>query len=146
MPVDPRHAGRTYPPTEAHIVTRQQIREFADAIGVTHPACSDVSVARALGHDDLVAPPTFAIVITRRAARQVTHDPELGLDYSRVVHGEQRFDLARPVVAGDELTASVTLESVVQKRGSTFLTTRTELHGADGTLAVTARSTLVERG
>ncbi|GAA1532722.1 FAS1-like dehydratase domain-containing protein [Nocardioides humi] len=146
MPVDQRHAGRTYPPTEPYTVTRHLIREFADVVGITHPACFDVEAARALGHVDLVAPPTFAIVVTRRASRQVTHDPAIGLDYARVVHGEQRFDLARPIVAGDELAATVTLESVVHKGAMTFLTTRTDLHGARGDLVVTARSTLVERG
>ena len=91
MALDPRFIGRTYPPATVYEVGREKIREFANAIGDPNPAYRDPDAARALGHPDVIAPPTFAIVMTLAAADQVTHDPELGLDYSRVVHGEQRF-------------------------------------------------------
>ena len=103
MTVDQAFVGRTYPPTPPYEVGREKIREFAAAVGASHPAHLDVAEARALGHRDLVAPPTFPIVLSMRAAAQVVLDPDLGLDYSRVVHGAQRFTYSRPVYAGDRL-------------------------------------------
>ena len=83
------------------------IRRIEDEIVETFAAAyRDVAAARALGYADLVAPPTFAIVIALEASVDVVKDPDFGLDYSRVVHGEQRFAYTRPVVAGDELVVT----------------------------------------
>ncbi len=146
MALDPLLVGRTYPPTPVYEVGREKIREFADAVGDPNPAYRDVDAARALGHPDLVAPPTFAIVLSMRAGEQVVSDPELGLDYSRVVHGEQRFLSARPVRAGDRLTTTVTVESIRSMAGNDLVTTRADLRTTDGELVCTSFSTLVSRG
>ncbi|NEE32217.1 MaoC family dehydratase, partial [Streptomyces sp. SID7982] len=81
--LDQSFVGRTYPPTPAYEVGREKIREFAEAVGDTHPAYVDSEAARALGHADVIAPPTFVFSITYRAAGVVVQDPQLGLDYSR---------------------------------------------------------------
>src|SRR5471032_2766536 len=145
MPLDPSFVGRSYPPTTPYQVGREKIREFAAAIGDANPAYTDVEAARALGHPDLVAPPTFAIVLSMRASHQVVRDPELGLDYSRVVHGEQRFIYTRPVVAGDELSVIVTVEKIRSMAGSDIITTRGEIVTTDGDAVCSAYSTLVSR-
>jgi acyl dehydratase len=132
MALDQSFVGRSYPPTAPYLVGREKIREFAAAIGDANPAYTDVEAARALGHPDLVAPPTFAIVLTLPASHQVTLDPALGLDYSRVVHGEQRFVLARPIYAGDELTVAVTVEKIRAVAGNDFITTRADLATVTG--------------
>lgn len=146
MPIDPSHAGRTYPPTEPYEVGVEKIREFATAIGDDNPAYHDRSAAQALGHPDVIAPPTFAFVLTYRASRRLVDDPELGIDYSRVVHGDQRFAYHRPVRAGDALTVSVTLESVRSAGGHDMLTSRSDVATVDGDPVATAWSTLVVRG
>src|SRR5689334_12964643 len=92
--------GRTYPKTPAYEVGREKIREFAEAIGDHNPAYHDQAAAQKLGHRDVVAPPTFPMVFTMRSNGQAVLDPELAIDYSRVVHGEQRFVYQRPVYAG----------------------------------------------
>jgi acyl dehydratase len=145
MPLDPSFVGRSYPPTTPYQVGREKIREFAAAIGDANPAYTDVEAARALGHPDLVAPPTFAIVLSMRASHQVVRDPELGLDYSRVVHGEQRFSYTRPIVAGDELSVIVTVEKIRSMAGSDIITTRGEIVTTDGDAVCSAYSTLVSR-
>lgn len=146
MPLDPSFIGRTYPPTQPYEVGREKIREFADAIGDQNPAYRDAEAARALGHADVIAPPTFPIVLSMRAAAQVVFDPDLGLDYSRVVHGEQRFAYSRPVRAGDRLTAVVTVDNIRSAAGNEILSTRGEISTVDGEHVVTAYSTLVARG
>ena len=146
MPLDQSFVGRTYPPTPPYEVGREKIREFADAIGDANPAYRDPEAARALGHPDVIAPPTFGIVLSMTAGRQVVADPELGLDYSRVVHGEQRFVSARPVRAGDRLTAVVTVENIRSAAGNDMITTRADVSTVEGEPVFTAYSTLVARG
>jgi acyl dehydratase len=127
-------------------VGREKIREFANAIGDPNPAYRDPDAARALGHADVIAPPTFAIIMTLAAADQVTHDPELGLDYSRVVHGEQRFVYTRPVRAGDRLVTTIVVETIRSAAGNDMITTRADVATEDGEPVVSAYSTLVARG
>jgi acyl dehydratase len=146
MPLDLSFVGRTYPPTAPYLVGREKIREFATAIGAADPVHHDPAAARALGHADVVAPPTFPIVVTMAASQQVIDDPALGMDYSRVVHGDQRFAYTRPVVAGDELVCVNTVEEIVSRAGHDFLTTRTEVATVAGEPVVTVWSKLVQRG
>ncbi|MDQ1742127.1 MAG: hypothetical protein QOE23_466, partial [Pseudonocardiales bacterium] len=133
-------------PTRPYEVGREKIREFADAIGDQHPAYRDQAAAKALGYSDVIAPPTFPIVLSTPAAHQVIRDPELGLDYSKVVHGEQQFSYQRPVQAGDVLQVTVRVESIRVAAGNDLITTRGEVTTLEGELVVTAFSTLVARG
>ncbi|MBF9131426.1 MaoC family dehydratase N-terminal domain-containing protein [Plantactinospora sp. S1510] len=146
MSLDPSFVGRTYPPTAPYQVGREKIREFATAIGAEEPAYHDPDAARALGHPDVVAPPTFPMTITMSASRQIIDDPELGIDYSRVVHGDQRFRYTRPVVAGDELVCVNTVEDVITRGGHGFVTIRTEVSTTTGEPVVTAWCKFVVRG
>lgn len=146
MAINQEFIGRTYPPTEVYSVGREKIREFARALGDTSPCYFDVESARSLGYPDLIAPPTFAIVITMQAGGQVIHDPELALDYSRVVHGEQRFIQHRPIFAGDEITSTVSVDSIRSAAGNDMITVKTEVHATDGELVSTVYSLLVSRG
>jgi acyl dehydratase len=146
MPLDQSFVGRVYPPTPPYEVGREKIREFADAIGEASPACRDSAAAQKLGHPDVIAPPTFAIVLTMRASHQVVTDPELGLDYSRVVHGEQRFVHTRPIRAGDVLTVIVTVENIRSAAGNEIISTRGDVSTIEGDPVASAYSTLVVRG
>jgi acyl dehydratase len=146
MPLDPSFVGRTYPPTPSYEVGREKSREFAVAVGAVHPAHTDPDAARALGHPDIVAPPTFPIVVTMSAGAQIIEDPALGIDYSRVVHGDQRFSYTRPVYAGDRLTCVCSVEDVTSRGGHDFVTTRTDVATEDGEAVVTVWSKLVVRG
>jgi acyl dehydratase len=143
--VNASFAGRTYPPTPAYEVGREKIREFAEATG-THPAHVDRQAAQALGYPDVIAPPTFAVVIAQRCDRQLIEDPEADIDYSRVVHGEQTFQHHRPIVAGDRLVAVLHVDAIKQAGGHAMVTTRSELATEDGEAVCTASSTIVVRG
>ncbi len=145
MGMDPAFVGRAFPPPQAYLVGVEKIREFAAAIGDDSGACHDRSAAIAAGYKDLVAPPTFAIVVSARAQEAVIFDPELGLDFSRVVHGDQRFVHHRPIVAGDELTSVVHIDSIRVLAGNDVIGLRTEISGATGEPVCTAHSTLVSR-
>jgi acyl dehydratase len=81
-----------------------------------------------------------------QAGGQVVHDPELALDYTRVVHGEQRFVQHRPIFAGDEITSTVSVDSIRSAAGNDMITVKTEVHATDGELVSTVYSLLVARG
>ncbi len=146
MALDQSYIGRSYPPSEPYEVGREKIREFADAIGDQHPAHRSTAAAQALGYADVIAPPTFAIVVSARVGSQVVFDPELGLDYSRVLHGEQRFVHARPICAGDRLVGVLTVDNIRAAAGNDILSTRVEISTEAGEPVATAYSTLVARG
>lgn len=146
MALNPEFAGRTYPAEGTYLVGREKVREFATAVGETSPACFDVDAARAAGYADVVAPPTFAIILALGASTTVVTDPELGLDYTRVVHSEQRFDYTRPIVAGDELVVTTVIESVRSVAGNDIITTRAEIATVAGEPVVVAHSQLLSRG
>ena len=138
--------GRTYPASPIYQVGREKVREFARAIGESSPLCSDVDVARAAGYSDIVAPPTFAIVISMEAGRQAAFAPDLGLDYTRVVHGEQTFEYTRPIVAGDELVCTASIHAIREAAGNDILTTRADITTVSGEHVCTTYSVLVARG
>ncbi len=113
MSINPDLQGRSYPAAEVYDVGREKIREFAKAVKASNPAHFDVEAAKALGHSDLVAPPpTFAIIVAQRADAQLVQDPESGIDFSRVVHADQRFTHHRAIVAGDRLVAELHVDGV----------------------------------
>ena len=144
--MDASYAGRTYPPTAAYAVGREHLREFASSVGATHPAHHDVAAALALGHRDVVAAPTFAVVIAQRAEAQLLEDPGAGIDFSRVVHADERFTHHRPIVAGDELVTVLHVDAVVERSGLAMVTTRCEIADANGSAVATVVSTLAVRG
>ena len=146
MALDRELVGRSYPPSAVYEVGRGKIAEFARAIGSDDPLHRDAEAARAAGHPDVIAPPTFAIALTLEAAMVVLDDPDVSLDYSRVVHGEQRFTHHRPIRAGDRLVATTTIEAVRSMAGNDMLTTRVDVATEDGEPVCTATSMLVARG
>ena len=132
MTVDASLAGRTFPPTEPYVVSREKLREFAHATGSVY--------------DDGPAPATFPIVVAFAAMTALMEDPEVGISLHRVVHGDQRFTYTRPVVAGDRLTATLTVDSLRQIGGADIIGTRSEITDAAGAHVCTAHATLMHRG
>ena len=146
MTVNPELQGREFPPTAPYVVGREKVREFARAVFATHPINHDVAAAQAAGYADIVAPPTFPVVVQEATLAQLLAEPDAGIDFSRVVHGDQRFSYTRPIVAGDELTATLTVTSVKSLGGNSMVTAQSTIVDASGSHVVTAVSTLVVRG
>ena len=146
MALDQSFKGRAYPPTWVYEVSREKIKEFADSIGDANPIYLDPEAAKAAGHPDVIGPPTFHTILFTRAIDVIIHDPELGLDYGRMVHADQTFSYARPVRAGDRLTITTTVDDITARMGNDFLAIRAEISTEDGEPVCTARATLVVRG
>lgn len=145
MGVNPQLMGRQYPPSPAYEVGREKIREFAEAFNSSDPVHRDPAAARAHGYPDVIAPPTLAVIISQRSEAEVVADPEAGIDYSRVVHGEQSFVHHRPIVAGDRLVATTHVDKVDARGRHAMVTFRVEIADEQGEPVTTARSTIVVR-
>lgn len=143
--MDASFVGRRYPLPGNYAVGAEKIREFADAVGETAPIHHDRAAAMAAGFDDIVAPPTFSFAVMNRAQEAVLFDPELGLDYSRVVHGDQSFSYHRPIVAGDELTCVMEIEQIRNVAGNDMITLRADITDARDEVVVVGRAMLVSR-
>lgn len=146
MAVNHDYAGRIFPASPPYEVSRVKIAEFADAIGDPSLVYRDREAAVAAGYPDVIAPPTFPIVVSMAASGAAIADPGLGVNYAMVVHGEQRFEYTRPLQAGDVVTAQSTIESIREVGPLVMLTTRTEIRTTSGEPLCTAFSTIVERG
>jgi len=143
--VNPNIAGKIYPRTPSYLVGREKVREFSRAVFGSETNLS-LENAATWGHSDLVVPPTFPVVIQEQSLKLVLEDPESQIDFSRVVHGDQRFIYERPIVAGDELTSELTVASVKSLGGNHMVTFETKIFDKSDTLTCTAISTLVVRG
>jgi acyl dehydratase len=145
VPVNPELQGRSYPAIAPYLVGREKVREFARAVLATSPINLDPEAARAAGYTDVVAPPTFPIVVAEPTLQQLLADDDAGVDFSRVVHGDQRFTYSRPIVAGDELVAAMTVTSVKTLAGNSLVTSETTITDASGAHVVTTTSSIVVR-
>jgi len=127
--LNPDSVGRTFEGAESVTVSQSEI----DAL------CAVLSE-----NNTTVAPPTFAIRITLEQSQEIFSNPEIGLDWTRVVHGDQRFEINRAIIAGDTFTCSSTIESYKITAGNEFVTVRSDLHSASQ-IVVSTWSTLVVR-
>ncbi|MGB4136296.1 MAG: MaoC family dehydratase N-terminal domain-containing protein [Microbacterium sp.] len=143
MPVNPDLVGREFPPTAPYLVGREKVREFARAVFADAPVHTDVAAARAAGYADVVAPPTFAMVVQDHTLQQLLALEDSGIVLARTIHAEQKFQYARPIVAGDELTGQLRVTGIRTLGGNAMVTSEAEIRDAVGDHVVTATSVLL---
>jgi acyl dehydratase len=136
--------GKTYPPVN-YAVGREKVREFAAAVGEENPLHHDLDAAREAGYADVVAPPMFAVVFGGRAMAPALFDPEVGIDFSRMVHGGQEFVWGPPVVAGDEIATEVEVKDVSERGGLQFFVFESRSTNQDGETVCTGTWTNIVR-
>ncbi|MGR6740645.1 MULTISPECIES: FAS1-like dehydratase domain-containing protein [Microbacterium] len=146
MSVNPDLVERAFAPTAPYLVGREKVREFARAVFATDPQHTDPEAARALGYPDVVAPPTFAMVIQDLTLQQLLGEPDSGIALERTVHAEQRFRYTRPIVAGDELTAQLSVTGIRAFGKGAMVTSEAEIRDVAGDHVVTAVSVLLIGG
>jgi acyl dehydratase len=145
MPADQAAVGKTYPPT-LYAVGREKIREFALATGETDPLHLDHEAARAAGYADVVAPPMFAVVYSAPAVGPALFDPEVGIDFARMVHGAQQFKWGPLVVAGDEISTEVSVKAIDERAGNGFFVFESVSTNQDGHTVCVGTWTNIVRG
>jgi acyl dehydratase len=127
--LNPDSVGRTFAGVDVITVTQEEINSFAAVIGEKNTS---------------VAPPTFSIRISLREFENILTKPAIGLDWTRLVHGDQKFEIIRPIVAGDSLTTSATIENYRVAAGNEIVTVRSDLFSGEEKV-VSSWSTLVVR-
>ena len=148
MPLNRAFIGRSFPAAGTFEVSREHIRRFADAIGDPNPIYRDPEAAKAAGHPDVIAPPTFLTTVGLSLPDgngPISH-PELGLDFGQVVHGEQRYVHHRPVRPGDVLTSTVTIDDIRSVGRNEIMSMRIEIRTTEGETVCTAHNVIVSRG
>lgn len=143
MPVNPELVGRVFPPTAPYLVGREKVREFARAVFADDSQHHDTAAAAALGYADVVAPPTFAIVVTDATLQQLLSEPDSGIVLQNVLHAEQKFRYSRPIVAGDELTAKLAVTGIRTMGAAAMVTSESEITDAAGEHVVTTTAVLL---
>ena len=136
--------GKTYPPV-GYAVGREKIREYAAAVGEDAPVHNDPEAARAAGYADVVAPPMFAVVYAGKAVAPALFDPDVGIDFARMVHGGQEFVWGPPVVAGDEIATEVEVKDVAERGGLEFYVFESRSTNQDGETVCTGTWTNIVR-
>jgi acyl dehydratase len=137
--------GKTYPPV-VYAVGREKVKEYALAVGETNPLYLDHQAARAAGHADVVAPPMFAVVYSAPAMGPVIFDPDVAMNFAMMVHGGQEFVWGPLVVAGDEITTTVEVESIEAREGRGYYVFESVSRNQDGETVCTGTWTNIVRG
>jgi acyl dehydratase len=137
--------GKTFAPV-TYAVGREKVREYAYAVGETNPLHLDPEAARAAGHRDVVAPPMFAAVYASPAVTPAFFDPEIGIDFARMVHGGQEFAWGEPVCAGDSITTEAAVKDIYERGGMGFYVFESVSRNQDGQEVVRGTWTNIVRG
>jgi len=145
VPVNTDAIGKTYPVT-TYAVGREKVREYAHAVGETNPLYLNVEAAREAGYADVVAPPMFVVVYAGRAITPALFDPEVGIEFARMLHGGQEFIWGPVVVAGDEIETTTTVKDISQRGGMNFFVFETDSRNQRGETVCTGIWTNIVRG
>jgi acyl dehydratase len=143
--VDESKKGKSYPPVE-YEVGREKIREFAGAIGAGAPENHERDAAREKGFRDVVAPPMFAVVYSAMSVAAGVLDPEVGINFARMLHGSQEFVWGEPVCSGDTITTTTTLADHYERGGMEFFVFESASVNQDGQETVRGTWTNIVRG
>ncbi len=146
MPLNREFLGRSHTADRTYEISREKIREFADAIGDPDPVFRSREIAVSRGYPDVIAPPTFAVLLTSGCTEPLVFDPQLGLQYQFVVHGEQRFVHHRPIRAGDVLSMTATITAIKDVGRNELLESQTEIRSASGETVCVATNVMISRG
>jgi acyl dehydratase len=137
--------GRTFPPV-TYAVGREKVREYAYAVGETNRVHLDPEIARAAGFADVVAPPMFAVVYSSPSIMPALFDPDVGIDFARMVHGGQAFEWGPLVVAGDEISTECECTDISERGGLAFFVFETRSTNQRGDRVCTGTWTNIVRG
>src|SRR5439155_24343862 len=115
IPVNKAIVGKEYPPYTV-TVERGRIKDFARAIGDLNPFYLDDEVGRCSAWGDIIAPPTFATTF-RDESLSAGMLADLGADISRVLHGEQEFEIHRQLQPGQTYLCRTKVLDIYEKAG-----------------------------
>src|SRR3954453_16796190 len=131
MAISTAAPARECPPS-VYAVGREKVREYAVVVGETNPLHIDVEAARAAGYADVVAPPMFCVVYCGVAIGAAMFDPEVGIEFARVLHSAEGFRWGPLVIAGDEIETIMTVRDISVRGEMSFYTFESVSKNRDG--------------
>jgi len=145
VPVDDSAKGKTYE-SHAYEVGKEKIKEYAYAVGEENRVYFDRDAAKAAGFRDVPAPPMFAVVYSAGSVGPAVLDPEVGINFSLMVHGGQEFVWGEPVCAGDTITTETEVKDIYERDGKGFYVFESVSRNQDGQEVVRGTWTNIVRG
>ncbi|MGV9798918.1 (3R)-hydroxyacyl-ACP dehydratase subunit HadC [Mycobacterium sp. NPDC003449] len=135
--------GIVYDYPEVFEVGREQIRQFARSVKAEDPASFNEEAAASLGHDGLVAGPTFSSIFAVQVQAAFFRDVDLGMETMQIIQVDQRFVYHKPVTVGDRLHARMEIQSVDVRFGADIVVTRNVCTNDDGEVVMEGFTTLM---
>ena len=137
--------GKEWPAT-TYEVGKEKIGEYARVVGLDNPVHTDREAAKAAGYRDVVAPPMFCVVYCGPALGPVMFDPEVGIDFARLLHSAQEFRWGPLVVAGDEIATTMTVKDISARGEMGFYTFESVSTNQDGATVCVGTWSNIVRG
>ena len=136
--------GMVWKYPDPFVVGREQIRQYANSVKAHDPASIDPEAAAAMGYDGLLAPLTFVSIIAVMTQRHFFQHVDVGFETMQIVQVDQKFSYHRPIKEGDEVIATMYIDSVDERFGADIVTSRNVLTDAKtGEVVMTAYTTLM---
>ena len=135
--------GMVYTYPEVFVVGREQVKQFALAVKSPDPASLHEEAAAELGHDTLVAGPTFVSIVALLVQQDFFRNVDVGMETMQIIQVDQRFVYHRPIKVGDRLHAHLEIKSVDERFGADIVVTRNILADDDGVIIMEAFTTLL---
>jgi acyl dehydratase len=143
MPLNPNILGMVHKYPQVFVVGREQVRQYAKAVKSDHPVSMDEAAAAELGHDALVAGPTFVAIVALLVQQDFFRVVDVGMETMQIIQVDQKFVYHRPILVGDRLHATVEIVSVEHRFGADIVMTRNILTDDDGKVIMEAFTTLM---
>jgi acyl dehydratase len=147
---DKSKIGQSFAPFTIE-VQRNKIDELTTAIGDNNPIYHSREAAHEAGFPDVPVSPTTPTMFTFWGnARRRTDLTEIGIDVTRILHGEEEYEYLAPIYPNDILTGTTTLvdgktRSGKDGRSMDILTTETRYVNQHNQPVLNARTTIVVR-
>lgn len=135
--------GMVYDHPDYFVIGREKLREYAAAIKSDDPAHYDEAAAAALGHQALVAPPTFITTLALIMQRDFFRKVDTGFETMQIVQVDQKFLYHKPMLAGDKVWGRMEVVSVTERFGADIVQTRNLALDENGELYLEAFTTLM---
>jgi acyl dehydratase len=143
MAVNADILGMVYKYPQVFVVGREQVKQFARSVKSDDPASFDEAAAAELGHDSLVAGPTFVSIVANLVQQDFFRNVDVGVETMQIIQVDQRFVYTRPIKVGDRLHAQLEVMSVDNRFNADIVVTRNILSDDDGGVIMEAYTTLM---
>lgn len=143
--IEEKYIGKTFPPLTVDVEI-WQLKFFAKAVGESDPIYFDEAAAKLAGHRSILAPLTYTVTLNCAVPDPFARQRQLGMDLTKILHTNQRFEYFAPIYGRDKITLESTIVDLYEKRKGQFqfMVEETKATNQFGELTTRFRQTIVE--